>query len=154
MSARQGVTQQQQHPTWLLPEQSTAPSEARMVQEWRDEMLEMPEPNTLTTPWQLPSVPVVQVVFVPAATARVALVLPVLAQVAAPKRLLQVSSRSAAGVTTAVLPLLPVTEMVAEMGANSDEGTVRTRPEAPHATVPDPAVASTSAQQLAWSVGF
>jgi hypothetical protein len=49
---------------------------------------------------------------------------------------------------------LPVTEMVAEMGANSDEGTVRTRPEAPHATVPDPAVASTSAQQLAWSVGF
>jgi hypothetical protein len=104
--------------------------------------------RVLANPWQLPSVPVVQVVSVPAATDREALVLPVLAHVAAPNRLLQVAPRAAAGLTMAVLPLLPVTEMVAEMGANSDEGTVRMRPVELHTTVPPVAVASTRPQQV------
>ena len=93
--------------------------------------------------------PVLQVVSAPAATARV-VASPAVPQVAAPKRVLQVSLAREAVLMVAVLPVpaLPLTEMLAAMGANSAEGTVSTRPEEPHATEPPVAVASTSAQQL------
>ena len=54
-------------------------------------------------------------------------------------------------VMAAVLPLLPVTEMLAAMGANWTEGAVSRRPEGPQVMVPPVAVASTRAQQLVWS---
>ena len=106
--------------------------------------------NLVTTPRQLPSVPVLQTVLVPAATLRVA-VLPVPAQLAVPKRLLQVRSDRSAVLMAAVLPDLPVTVTLAAMAAKLMLGTVSTRPDVPHATVPSVAVALTSAQQLDWS---
>jgi hypothetical protein len=126
-----------------------------MVQEWRPEMATLVTgPRELTRPWQEPSVPELQVVSVPAATARV-VAPPAVPQVAAPKRLLQVWPARKAVFMVAVLPLpaLAVTEMLAAMGANSAEGTVSKRPEAPHDMVPPVAVASTSEQQLVCSEG-
>jgi hypothetical protein len=107
------------------------------------------EPASCARPWQEPSVPVLQKVSVPAATARVVAPLELLPQVAARK--LQVWPARSAVSMTAVLPALPVTEMAAYMAANSAEGTVSTRPEEPHASVPPVAVASTRSQQLDWS---
>jgi hypothetical protein len=113
--------------------------------------LAMAEPDSLTTPWQEPSVPVAQKVSVPAATSRV-VAPPALPHLAAPKRLLQIWLVRAAVLTATALPLpaLAAKVTLAEMGANSAEVAVRTRPDGPQSTGPAEEVASTSAQDVDW----
>jgi membrane-associated PAP2 superfamily phosphatase len=74
-----------------------------MLQVWRACTASLPlGVKRLTSPWQVPSVPVAQVVVSLAVAASVVVPLPALAQVAGPYRLLQVWPTRAAGLDVAV----------------------------------------------------
>jgi hypothetical protein len=144
-------------PHLVGPEQST--SLAQMVHECSPAIaaeLGMAEPDALTMPWQLPSMPVAHDELpVPAATLRV-VAPPALPHVAAPKRLLQIWLVRAAVLTATAL--VAAAGLGGEGDAGRDGGKLgrgggeddRARPDGPQSKGPTEEVASTSAQDVDW----